>query len=111
MFVLELRLAQKKEACGSAAGRDCWGTYLLHDTGLALGEGNVTTRLILDKLDFNLATLATGLVVVVVVVASSAHATALAVDGTVARLLQVVLRRRGVLVGDNGGEIGHGEIF
>jgi hypothetical protein len=43
-------------------------THLLHDTGLALGEGNVSTRLVLDELDLNLPALAAGLVVVVVVV-------------------------------------------
>lgn len=43
-------------------------TYLLHDARLALGKGNVPTRLVLDELDFNLPALAAGLVVVVVVV-------------------------------------------
>jgi len=41
---------------------------LLHDTSLSLGEGDVTTRLVLDELDFNLSSLAAGLVVVVVIV-------------------------------------------
>jgi hypothetical protein len=43
-------------------------TNLLHDTGLALGEGDVATRLIRDELDLDLSPLTTGLVIVVVVV-------------------------------------------
>jgi len=43
-------------------------TYLLHDAGLALGEGNVPTRLVLDELDLDLSTLAARLIVVIVVV-------------------------------------------
>lgn len=43
-------------------------TYLLHDARLPLGEGNVSTRLVLNELDLDLATLAAGLVVVVVVI-------------------------------------------
>lgn len=54
------------------AGRNRVGNgqdaYLFHDTGFALGESDVATRLILDKLDLDLAALAAGLVVVVVVV-------------------------------------------
>lgn len=46
-------------------GRDC---YLLHDASLALGEGNVPTRFVLNELDVNLPSLATGLVVVIVIV-------------------------------------------
>ena len=50
--------------------RDATGgvTDLLHDAGLALGESDVTTRLVLDELDLNLSPLATWLVVVVVIV-------------------------------------------
>lgn len=43
-------------------------TYLLHDAGLALGEGDVPPRLVLDELDLDLPALAAGLVVVIVVV-------------------------------------------
>lgn len=46
-------------------------TYLLHDSSLSLGEGDVPSRFVLDKLDVNLSPLATGLVVVVVVVVGS----------------------------------------
>ena len=50
-------------------------TYLLHDTSLALGEGDVPTRLVLDELDLNLSSLAAGLVIIVVVVAARARLT------------------------------------
>lgn len=39
-------------------------TDLLHDAGLSLGEGDVTTRLVLDELDLDLSSLAAGLVLV-----------------------------------------------
>lgn len=42
--------------------------YLLHDTRFALGESDVATRLVLDKFDLDLAALAAGLVIIVVVV-------------------------------------------
>ena len=87
-------------------------TYLLHDAGLALGKGNVATRLVLDELDLNLATLAAGLVVVVVVLFLVARA----LDAAIGILLAVgaivvggvcivVDGRRRVLVvfGDFGG--------
>lgn len=43
-------------------------TNLLHDTGLPLRKCNVTTRLVGDKLDLDLPALATGLIVIIVVV-------------------------------------------
>ena len=42
--------------------------YLLHDTSLALGKGNVSTRLVGDELDLNLAALAAALLIVIIVV-------------------------------------------
>ena len=81
-------------------------TYLLHDTGLPLGEGDVATRLILDELDFDLAALTARLVVIVVVVLG-AHAVALGAAGVaVARLLQVIVLAGGELVID-GSQVGH----
>jgi hypothetical protein len=74
-------------------------TYLLHDTGFALGKGNVSTRLVLDELDLNLPSLAAGLVIVVVVVVGSGarplHAAVLHAHGAIAVVVQ---RRRRVLV-------------
>lgn len=81
-------------------------TYLLHDTGLSLGEGDVATRLILDELDFDLAALTARLVVIIIVVLG-AHAVALGAAGVaVARLLQVIVLARGELVID-GSHVGH----
>src|SRR3712207_3209929 len=69
-------------------GTKRWKTYLLHDTGLALGKGNVATRLVLDELDFNLSSLAAGLVVVVVIVvggsAGALDAAVLHAEGAIA---------------------------
>jgi hypothetical protein len=74
-------------------------TYLLHDAGFALGEGDVPTRLVLDELDLDLSSLAAGLVIVVVVVvgrsARALDATVLHAHGAIA---VVVDRRRRVLV-------------
>jgi len=44
---------------------------LLHDTRLPLGECDVTARLVGDELDLNLSSLASGLIVVVVIVVGS----------------------------------------
>ena len=52
-------------------------TDLLHNTSLALGKGDVSTRLVADELDLNLATLATALLVIVVLIVSSSLALAL----------------------------------
>ena len=82
--------------------------YLLHDTSLALGEGDVTTRLVLDELDLDLAPLATGLVVVVViVVGGSAGARALDTSGlavTIVEVVMVVVQESGIL-GHNFGHL------
>lgn len=81
-------------------------TYLLHDTSLPLGEGDVATRLILDELDFDLAALTARLVVIIVVVLG-AHAVAFGAAGVaVARLLQVIVLAGGELVID-GSHVGH----
>ena len=45
--------------------------HLLHDAGFALGEGDVTTRLILNELNINLPSLAARLVIIIVVVVRS----------------------------------------
>src|SRR3569833_4672852 len=48
-------------------------THLLHDAGLSLGIGDVTTRLVADELDLDLAALASALLVVVVIVVGGAR--------------------------------------
>ena len=45
--------------------------HLLHDPGFALGEGDVTTRLILNELNVNLPPLTARLVIIIVVVVRS----------------------------------------
>lgn len=83
-------------------------TYLLHDTGLALGECNVAARLVADELDLNLATLAADLILIIVIVIGSGRT--LALDATSlgggraianrVRLVEVGGRGLVVLVGD-----------
>ena len=46
------------------------GTDLLHDAGFSLGESDVPTRLVLNELDLNLSSLATALVIIIVVIVS-----------------------------------------
>lgn len=85
--------------------------HLLHDTSLALGKGDVTARLVLDELDLDLSALATGLVVVVVIVVGSAGTRAL--DTSVLKRAIAVLQvvggggRVGLVV---GGDLGHCEL-
>lgn len=55
-------------------------THLLHNTGLALREGDVPTRLVLDELDLDLASLTSGLVIVVIIVVGSGGGGALTLD-------------------------------
>jgi len=83
-------------------------TYLLHDTSLPLRESDVATRLILNKLDLNLAALTARLVIIVVVVLG-AHAAALGATGVsaVAGLLQVIMVWGEFLLAD-GSHVGHG---
>lgn len=105
-------------SCCSAAADDVWAqmtrgaktTNLLHDAGLALGEGDVAARLVANELDLDLAALAAALVVVVIVVVGSAGAGALdaaTLDGSIAiadgmRVVKVVGRGVVVLVSDVG---------
>ena len=65
-----------------------WGTHLLHDTGLALGEGDVSPRLVLNK--FNLDFPTTGLLILLstfflfVVVAATVDSIVVLDEGVVA---------------------------
>jgi hypothetical protein len=83
-------------------------TDLLHDACLALGEGDVSTRLVLNELDLDLASLATGLVIVIVVVVGCAGTRALdasALECAIA-VLEVIGSggRVGLVI---GGDLGH----
>ena len=82
-------------------------TYLLHNTSLPLGESDMATRLILYKLDLNLAALTTGLIIIVIVILG-AHAAALGAAGVsaVAGLLQLIVTGRKLLVRDSS-HVGH----
>lgn len=53
-----------------ATTRSIWedATHLLHDSRLALGECDMATRLVGDELDLNLSSLASGLVIIIVIV-------------------------------------------
>ena len=81
-------------------------TYLLHDARLALREGDVPTRLVLDELDFDLASLAARLVVVVVIVVGGGacprplHTARLASAIAILEVVVLVVGRVGV-VGDD----------
>lgn len=120
-----LRRVWELKVGSNGLGEQCWGrenafdgyrarshggdmTNLLHDTSLALGEGDVSTRLVLDELDLNLATLATRLVIIVVVVVGSAGTRALdasALERAIAILKIVLGGGRVGLVG--GGQLSH----
>lgn len=75
-------------------------THLLHNTSLTLGEGNVSPRFILDELDFNLASLASRLVVVIVVVVGSAGS--LALDAAILSALNSIAIANGIVVAGRG---------
>lgn len=105
--MLHGRVAPSTDCFGVTGEQVRNGTYLLHNTSLPLGKGDVTTRLILDELNLDLAALTARLVIVVVVVLG-ANAAALGTAGVsaVARLLQVVVVRRELLL-TNRRHIGH----
>jgi hypothetical protein len=79
-------------------------THLLHNTSFALGESNVSPRFVLDELDLNLASLASWLVIVVIVVVGRAGSRTLdatvlsALDSIAIANARVVVAGRGVLV-------------
>jgi hypothetical protein len=82
---------------------------LLHDTSLALREGDVATRLVLDELDLDLATLtATLLIVLIVILTSHGGSWALGTTGVAAGTGEVVTRRRLVKAGGGVSDVGHG---
>lgn len=83
-------------------------TYLLHNASLPLGEGDMAARLVGDELNLNLATLASTLLVIVIVVVGNTRAGALdtarlgaAIADSMA-VVEIVGRRLVVLVGNVG---------
>lgn len=88
-------------------------TNLLHNTSLALREGDMATRLVGNELDLNLAALTSGLIIIIVIVVGSTWA--LALDTTILVVLRISVsnvggilkyrwRRLLVLISD----VGHG---
>lgn len=74
---LEYRLViapASRDAIDAIAMMSCGLTNLLHDSCLALREGDVTARLIGDELDLNLASLTTWLVVIIIIVVGCGRA-------------------------------------
>jgi hypothetical protein len=82
-------------------------THLLHNTSFALGESNVSPRFILDELDLNLASLASWLVIIIVVVVGLARSRTL--DAAVLSALDSVAIANGVVVARRGMLIVFGE--
>jgi hypothetical protein len=82
-------------------------THLLHDTGLPLGKSNVPTRLILNKLDLDLATLTTGLVIIIIFIVG-AHTVALGA-AAIGAVAGKVIVTRGKLFVKNRRHIGNKE--
>ena len=88
-----------------------WRTYLLHNTSLSLGEGDVTTRLVLDELDLDLSTLAGAFLIIVIIIVSTSHrsSSSLGASSISAVASQVVTGRRVVETGVRVELISHGD--
>ena len=86
-------------------------TNLLHDTSLSLGEGDVTTRLVLDELNLDLSTLTAALLIIVVVVVSTSHrgSGSLGASRVGAVASEVITWRRVVKTGVGVELVSHGE--
>ena len=86
-------------------------TDLLHDTSLSLGEGDVTTRLVLDELDLDLSALTATFLIIVIVIVSTSHGSsgALSASGISTVASQVITRRRMVETGVRIELISHDE--
>jgi hypothetical protein len=67
-------------------------TYLLHDTCFSLRECDVTARLVGDELDLDLASLATSLLIVVIIIVGS-HGVSWSLDPSRIIAVEVVTRR------------------
>ena len=78
-------------------------SYLFHDPSLALREGDMPTRLVLDEFDVNLSSLASRLIVIIVVVVGCCtHARAFDTTSIGAITGRVVVARRGIGVSNVG---------
>jgi hypothetical protein len=81
-------------------------SYLLHDTSLSLGEGDVATGLILDELDLDLSALTATLLIVIIVIFAS-HGSSAALVTTSTSGTKVIARRRLVETGVRVRDVGH----
>ena len=63
---------------------------LLHDTGLALRESNVSTRLVLNELDVNLPALTARLFIIIVIIVAGSSADARTFDTAIVSALASV---------------------
>lgn len=118
LYMLDLESDARDESSRCGRGRagayapgwqDGKRAHLLHDASLALGEGDVTARLVLNELDLNLSALATGLIVIVVVVVGSTGTRALdatVLEGAIA-VVEVVVGGRGVGLVLGLSDVGH----
>ena len=70
-------------------------SYLLHDTSFSLGEGDVSTRLVLDELDLDLPAFSDSfLIVIVVIVTCHGSSWSLGASGVNSIAGQIVAGRR-----------------
>ena len=70
-------------------------SYLLHDASFSLGEGDVSTGLVLDELDLNLSALSSAfLIVIVIIVTCHGRSRSLGASGVDAIASQIVSGRR-----------------
>lgn len=106
-IVSHLNQTIQEASTGEPRPRVSDATHLLHDTSLSLGERNVPTRLILNKLDLDLATLTAGLVIIVIFIVG-AQTIALGTTTISAVAGEVIVTRRKLFV-DNCRHLGNRE--
>lgn len=98
-------------ACATDAPGTDSTSYLLHDSGFALRECDVTTRLVLDELDVDLPPLTTGLIIIVVIIIAGGAET-LAFDAAIILRPVAIAGRKSIILhrGRLGriGDVGHG---
>ena len=87
--------SRRSRVWGAIAG--LWRAYLLHDASLSLREGDVATRLVLDELDINLSSFATGLVIVIVIIVAGGGADPRALDAAILGGLAAIAGVEGIV--------------
>lgn len=94
---------KKRERKGRRGGKKT--NHLLHDTSFSLREGNVPSRLVLNELDLNLATLTAGLRVFIVIIVVLIWSRSLDAASTVGRRVKTGLRIRDTVASNQGGGV------